>query len=79
MEIEEQAIEETGESRFSNVLGTRTYTYYLLPIHIINYQQLMMYRVLRYCTKPYFSFTTSRYNLYDLNFIMLFVSSIIGN
>ena len=28
MEIEEQAIEETGESRFSNVLGTRTITYY---------------------------------------------------
>ena len=58
VEIEEQAIEEIGESRFSNVLGTRTNTYYLLPIHIINYQQLMMYRVLRYCTKPYFSFTT---------------------
>ena len=28
MKIEEQAIEETRESRFSNVLGTRTNTYY---------------------------------------------------
>ena len=57
MEIEEQAIEETGESRFSNVLGTRTITYYaflalLNHIFTLNYQQLMIYRVLRSCTYP---------------------------
>ncbi len=42
MEIAEQAIEETGESRFSDVLGTRTNTYYAFfsPLNNIFHTQL---------------------------------------
>jgi hypothetical protein len=52
MENEEQATEETGETHFGNVLGTRTITFFALFILLstfftINYQQLMLYKVIR--------------------------------
>ena len=52
MENEEQASEEKGKTRFGNVFGTRTNTFmhYSLSKRIfvtLNYQQLMLYHVLR--------------------------------
>lgn len=52
MENEEQATEETGETHFGNVLGTRIITFFALFILLstfftINYQQLMLYKVIR--------------------------------
>ena len=58
MEIEEQAVEETGESRFSNVLGTRTITYYAFLLLLNHFRPFKSDMQNIYCIDFYFFLMT---------------------